>query len=327
MPQTENKTSLQEFCNYMMEKYIHPNKMHSEIIAGEFRKYFNLPKFIILEDLLKLSIVLGIKDVFEITFPNRKLRGFHHKYDCKEYELYYRKGDWEGSKEHTFLHEVREMIDELFAHICPTYEKLEHNQLESLSNEFAASVLMPSKEFINDMYETGFDLMELRKKYLRSYSSTLIRMNRVLQGYQCFVGVLYEDVNPIEYLDKDFLKQLEGIPQPLETTYVVKTPRIWSGKHRGRILWHNLPRKGKFFEIGSIADSVVSFGQSVYREKASGFDLYGYDDFSIIARPVHWSKGLAKIAVIAVPYDNRHLLKNQIDRINPVYLPPSFQIF
>ncbi|MBD3342426.1 MAG: ImmA/IrrE family metallo-endopeptidase [Candidatus Lokiarchaeota archaeon] len=317
-------SSINDFCRYIFDKYEDLHLISEETMAKEFRKFYRLPKIVSLSELYNLCKRLGIKKLEGMDFLTRKLRGFHDRYKKGEYAVYYSNNDWQGAKEHTILHELREIISETFEKIHKGYKK--PSNLEFLANEFAAAVLMPQQDFLNAIYETGFDALKIREMFFRSYSSAVLRMASVLYGKQRFIGVLYEKVNPMDHLENNFESKIFGKPQPLETTYVIKKPKIKRGKNNGRILWCMLPRKDRYFEDGSLADECFTQGRSIYRDRVKGFDLFGDDEFSFIARPVIWKSGISKVILIGVPYKDRNLLDKQIQDINPVRSSESFQI-
>lgn len=290
-----------------------PDELEAEELAKQFVAYFRLPKFPTLKNLLKLAKSMNIEQIEGLPLP-RSIRGFHEEWEGT-YSIKYKKDDWIGAIEHTILHEIREIMENMFEELLSGHERLSRRALESEANLFAACVLMPGEQFLSDVYELGFDPIRLQKKYRRAYSSILIRMMKVVSGRLPFIGVLYEKNGS------------ETNGALLNVTYFVKTPNIKTNRKHGRLLWCYIPREGSNVVNSSIAYSVIKYGQSIYREKATGFDFFGYDDFSFIARPVYRKGGhITKIAVIGVPYEHRTVLKVQLDKIDPLFLPECFQM-
>ena len=308
---------LHDFCNKISAKK-NVSKLSVDIIATEFISFFHIPKFIKLPYLIKLCQNLGINEISGQTLPVT-MRGYHQSYKG-EHLIYFKNDDWIGGVEHTILHEIYEIIIETLIKRSDEYAKFktEHN-----ADHFAASILMPSEDFLSDVYTSSFDILDLQKKYVRGYASILIKMKTVLTERLMFLGIIYEKVRFLKYRPNILLNHPAD---DFIVTYRVRTPYIKAGKSHGRLLWCSVPRKGKTFEKDSVAENVFYRGQSVFREKATGFDLFGHDDISVIGRPVHWKNELAKIIVLGVPYKSQDLFKNQIDRLNPIFLLSARQV-
>jgi hypothetical protein len=61
--------------------------------------------------------------------------------------------------------------------------------------------------------------------------------------------------------------------------------------------------------------------------KATGFDLWGDNDLSFIAKPVHWYGKLAKIILVGVRYKDSQLLETQREGLyKPFKFLESYQL-
>ena len=107
----------------------------------------------------------------------------------------------------------------------------------------------------------------------------------------------------------------EQEPQPsrFKATVVARTPgfgardgRILCGERGGR------PRKDKSVSVGSLAHRVLLTRGAVYAEQEPGHNGAGPSDVAVAARPVIWYGRLAKIALVAVPYQDRAVLLPQL---------------
>lgn len=113
--------------------------------------------------------------------------------------------------------------------------------------------------------------------------------------------------------------------------FSVRSPGIKLGKRGGnyrapRYPRHLIPQKGDKVIPGSIVDLVCDTYQPIYLEKVIGFDFWGWNDLTFIARPVFWFGKLAKVVLVGVRYEDRHLLQPQIASVSPVVVARSFQL-
>ncbi len=189
---------------------------------------------------------------------------------------------------------------------------------------------MPSTQFLSDIYNLSFDVLKLRAKYKRAYSSIIIRMAELLNRRQPFFAAIFErpfdkNVGFPDYYDPDI--------NEFQCTYFIKTNHIKKPRRRVRLLWCMLPRKWNkrtkkscLIKNGSVAASVVRNNKSVYVENVTGFDFFHEDDFTVLGRPVYWRTRLAKIIVIGVPAKDKYLLNEQVQRIRPKTFNHSFQL-
>ena len=85
----------------------------------------------------------------------------------------------------------------------------------------------------------------------------------------------------------------------------IRDPRVLCGSRGG------MPRKDTTPSPGSIAEWVVLTGKAGYAEVEPmrlGTRMGG---IAIAARPITWQGHLAKVAVVAVPYEHRRVLAPQ----------------
>ena len=157
----------------------------------------------------------------------------------------------------------------------------------------------------------GFDVVALQRMYGRAYSSLAIRLAEVMQ-HQPLLAVLYERR---ETGDPCLWPSASG-PGSFKATVVARTPGFRLRMQRRPLsrLRGLLPRRGAPPAQGSVAERVALTGRAVYVDRVSGYDLWSDDDLAVAARPVNWHGRLAKIAVVAVPYRDRSVLRPQLGR-------------
>lgn len=70
----------------------------------------------------------------------------------------------------------------------------------------------------------------------------------------------------------------------------------------------SMPRRGSVPYLGSMAARIALEGGTGYVEMEPERNGGRVGDFAIVAKPVTWAGHVAKVAVVAVPYHDRHIL-------------------
>jgi hypothetical protein len=294
---------LHAFCACIVRKYGRPDAASEEQKAEELRKIYLRGLPLELKTLKALAVCCGIKvDALESENMPRNLRGYHEIYEGNR-NLYYKKGDTVSGIENTILHEIREMMETTFAEICPSYEPLRTIARHTAANKFATAVLLPREDFINKVYETGLDVVELAKFYSKSCSQVLLRMGEVLQGRLFLFGALYER---------------DAESHKLTLTY-------WTGSSNNDNPEANLygadglfPRKGATIIPGSLVGMAIQDKKPCFAPDITLSDISEDDGLVAIARPLIISGELTKIALVVLLAQNRSLLEPQIERLKPL---------
>lgn len=318
--------TLKDFCIEVMDPAEDEAKVDPERTADEFVRFYSLPKIVTLGRLQGLAKFLGIKKISPNKLPE-SFRGYHFGSDGN-YEIQYRQQDWVGSAEHTVLHEIYEIIEDTLDGLFVEFVRRQGTALERAADTFAASVLMQTEHFLSDVYEESLDVLKLQKNYGRAYSSIILRMKRVMNNRHSFFAVIYEPriQNQVYVNEFGIVIDKKYFIENFVCRYLVKTSDIKPNRKHGRLLWCFLPRKKHHVMLDSVAYYVLTEQRSAFRERVEGFDMFGYDDLSIIARPVAWNGQISKVIVIGIPQKENQLLRGQIDRISPLMLYKSFQI-
>lgn len=315
---TGNQTDgLKRFCEAISKQYYAINcRIKTEDLTSRFRNFFELDGDLRLEAIITLCNKLGIEKIIEKKLPGA-MRGVFHNYNG-QYTIHYDQDDWIGRQEHTLLHEIYEIFETEISTMCSKFEKSNGFALERRADKFAACVLMPKERFEADMFETGLDIYKLRKTYNRAYSSVLIRMNSLLQEHFTFIGLGYEPepmiCNPLlkpdtQFTVKDFILK-----------YQVNTSDLNKSNKKQHHIWKCIPSKGQLLTKNCIGYHVYKHQKAVKRVFSGGQDLFGYDDFIILGRPIMWEGIIVKIIVIGVPVDRENIMQPQIDLLQPVEL-------
>ena len=295
-----------DFCQDLLDDALERG-LDPEGIAARFVRYFNVSGHPTVPELTVLLSEAGFGEVSGTCRESLDAKGIHYSSPYGGYDIHYREDLWEGSKEHTVLHETYEIIDET---LCDLYSgSVPLRRVCRQADRFAAAALMPPATFSLFAEASGFDVVALQETYQRAYSSVAIRLAEVMR-HQPLLAVLYEHREkgdprlwpPTTTLD-DFTAKV-----------VVRTPgfRLRMQKRPLSYLRGLLPRRGAPPAPGSVAERVILTGRPVYVERVSGYDLWRNDDVTLAARPVIWYGRVAKIAVVAVPYRDRSVLAPQL---------------
>ena len=308
--------TLRDFCGLLACEIVSSGQLEPETAAIKFREYFQLPHRPDREELTCLLEEGGIGTVSGGQLPHG-LRGIHFSAPEGGYDIRYSLGQWKGAQEHTLLHETYEIIHETLADIfdsCPT-----STTLCSDADRFAAATMMSADLFHAVARASGLDVVELQRQYGRSYSSVAMRLAEVMKEQPMLIA-LYErrtDGDPLSWPNRP-------MPGAFRATVVRRTEGI--GVRRNLFLCGTggaQPIHGALPRPGSITYRVIESGRPAYaeshqaqehhRNQESG-DSISPHPIAMSARPVIWNGRVAKVAIVAVPLEDRTVIWPQWDR-------------
>jgi hypothetical protein len=183
--------SLNLFCSQVVSGHTAHWPPSEQRLAEEFGTFFGLASLRSFEGLVRLCGSLGI-EVPTAALP-KELRGYHHWYGEKLAILI---ADGEGSylwREHTLLHELREMLEHVFRELGrPTTEA---SMLESRAEEFAVQArLTASWELWSGLFENA---EKVESKWRRWGTYALIGFGALLMGISfVFLPQLEDRITP-----------------------------------------------------------------------------------------------------------------------------------
>ena len=309
-----------DFCRDLLDEALELG-LDPEGVAARFVRYFNVSGHPTVPELTVLLEETGFGTVTGVCRESLDVKGIHFSSPGGGYDIHYREDLWEGSKEHTVLHETYEIIDET---LCDLYSgSAPVRRVCPQADRFAAAALMPPDMFSLFSEASGFDVVALQGMYQRAYSSVALRLAEVMR-HQPLLAVLYE-------------RKEKGEPRrwpPTATLHdftakvVARTPgfRIRLQRRPLSSLRGLLPRRDAPPVPGSVAERVILTGRPVYVERVSGYDLWRNDDVTVAARPVVWHGRVAKIALVAVPYRDRSVLAPQLGHACFERIPHAHQV-
>ena len=282
------------FCRHLLDDDPCRQALDPEGVAAAFVDYFGLSARPILEELNALAQRAGFGEVRAERMEG--LKGAHVGQPGGEYHIYHREDLWEGAKAQTVLHELYEIIVENMAEmhsldapdrwVCPQADR------------FAAAALMQPDIFIPYARASGLDVAVLHDQFGCSYASAALRLAEVLRDQPLMV-VLYEREergDPAGWTE----------PPVLEVKVVKRTAGF--RPRRSRLLggWRGgMPSQRRPVPAGSLAEEAAHSGGPEYAEG---------DGIAAMAAPILWKGRLAKVIVVAVPWEHRSVLEPQLGR-------------
>lgn len=297
-------SNLHLFCECIVRKYSDPGRATEDQKADEFRRVFLKNFRLNLKTLGAVAASCGIKlDGMDEDKMPRNLRGYHEIYGNRRY-IYFRKDDTLSGTMNTILHEIREIMENVFVEMCPSYEPLRTSARHMAANRFASAVLLPQKGFTVKVYETGLDVIELARLYSKSCSQVLLRIGEVLQGKLFFYGALYEP----------------GVEEdsPWRVTYWTGTSNNDDPDANVYGLDGFFPRKGREVLPGSLVDMTIKEKKPHIAERITLLDEMDDEGLVAISNPLMIQDCPAKVVLVALMARNNDLLASQVERTAPL---------
>ena len=303
-----NRATLDDFCHLLTDGGAPNGKLHPPAIARQFVDYFGFSAFPDMDEIKTVLEGAGVATVV-LSHDTRGLRGYHTGEKGGIYEIVIDASEPKGTQEYTALHESYEIVRERLRDIYPKIGAPEGRSKCRQADRFAAAALMQPYWFSLFAEASGFDVVALQRTYGRAYSSLTIRLVEVMR-HQPLLAVLYErgeEGDPREWA-------ADAPPEVFEAKVVARTPgfRLRTLRRPLSNLRGLLPRRGAPPAQCSVAERVILTGRPVYVERVSGYDLWQNDDVTVAARPASWHGRLAKVALVAVPYRDRSILRPQL---------------
>ena len=298
--------TLDDFCDEIMRDESPARRLEPDRLAADFPRFFGLLARPRLDELAQVFERAGIGKVSPAKLP-RALRGIHYTLADESYAIHYQEDQWEGSSEYTLLHEAYEIVHETLGK--RGREQPSKRKVCPEADRFAAAVLMPADIFDAYARASGLDVVALRGVFRCSYAAAAIRLGEVMDRQPMFVA-LYERAEAGD--PADWPERTE--PQALRAKVVKRTAGFTPPASpllcgcRGGI-----PHRNSHLRSGSLAEQTVQTGRAEYAEE---------DGIAVAARPVLWKGRVVKVAVVAVPFQDRAALAQQVGGVNWDYQKP-----
>lgn len=298
----KNPSDLRYFCSCLVRKYGSPDSISEEQKANEFRHHYLEHLSPSLKTLREIANGSGIEVDSTDKMP-KSIRGFNHIVNGKS-NIVIKDGDTVSGMQNTILHEIREIMEGIFASLCHDYNPLKTNAKHYAANKFATAVLLPEESFTEKLYETGFDVIELANHYSKSCSQVLLRIGEVLQGKLFFYVGMYEPDENNNW----------------RVTY-------WTGGCNTQDTEANVyglngffPRKGRGLVPGSLVDMAIKNNQSYLGERVTLTDDVEEEGFMAIAKPLMIEGTPIKATLTVMLSRDKNLLEKQISQTHPIVI-------
>ena len=288
------------FCRDLLDEHLsgRDHDHNPEALAARFVERFGVSARPTLGELRRLLRDAGFGEVEEMGMKDGP-KGLHLGIAGQECHIYYNQELWQGAREYTVLHEGYEIMHETLCHLVS--ETKSEREVCRDANRFAAGVLMQQGEFRELALASGLDVIALQRECGYAYAAVALRVIEVVRNLP-YAVVLYERpgrTDPAWWPGGDDLAALRA-------TVVLRTkgmgpPAVWpiTGERGG------LPQRHKRVPAGSLAERAARTGLVEYAEAGGR---------AVAARSVYWKGRLAKVAVVAVPWEFRAVLDPQLGR-------------
>ncbi len=293
------ENTLGGFCRILLDDDPCPQALDPEQLAARFVDYFGLSARPTLEELTDLAERAGFGTVREGQMDG--LRGAHVGQPGGEYHIYHRDDLWEGSKAHTVLHEMYEItlerMDEIHSPGMPVPDG-PNPVICQQAERFAAAALMQPDIFLPYARASGLDVATLHEVFGCAYASAALRLAEVVRSVPLMM-VLYEREERGDPAGWTAPAVLRARVVKRTTGFRPRRSRLLNGRRGG------MPRKDQALPAGSLAERAAHSGRPEYAEA---------DGVAAVARSVFWKGRLAKVIVVAVPWERRSFLEPQLGR-------------
>jgi hypothetical protein len=166
---------LEDFCNVLHDKHGSALPLSPGKLAEEFVTHAGLSSYPSFLELHSVLLRYGIGEISATNALPPDLRGAHCSYKGSDYTIEYDADSWTGRVEFIMGHEFYEIIQEKYQSLYPDYTIKPRPLICYDANKFSAALLMQPELFCKAIYETGFDIAQLRHRFQKSYSAIAIR--------------------------------------------------------------------------------------------------------------------------------------------------------
>ena len=197
------------------------------------------------------------------------------------------------------------MFHEAYEIVYETLGKRGHEQPSKrkvclAADRFAAAALMPADIFDAYALASGLDVVALHGVFRCSYAAAAIRLGEVMDRQPLFVTLYERDEagDPADWPERTEPHALRAKVVKRTAGFVLPPASPLLCGCRGGI-----PHKRKPLPSGSLAEQAVQSGRTEYAEE---------EGIAVAAKPVLWKGRVAKVAVVAVPRNDRVILEAQL---------------
>lgn len=305
----------------------HYSQVRTEVLAESFRRRFDLPSFPSLDDLWKLCGELGVQLSRSPAMPPA-LPGLN-MWQMDGSPTILLNDDLSRLRAETTLgHELREVIENAFRRVKPSYEALDtsdNRKMNPESDQFAGYLLMQAEVSRLRLRDLGFDFALFAAGTRRSLSSVILRSRQLFPAahpeHGPVAGVwLFEAPwvtveagrSSFDELRVNYDAHLSGF----STRKNSRPDRL--------IARHAFPERGRTAAQYPLALQAVNDRRPVIGY-LSGFDLFGERDFIVGAEPFFAGGSPWRLLFTAVRRDCEAQVQPWVKRLSCGTALPTFR--
>lgn len=273
--------------------------MRSEELAEAVRTEFGLPALPSLDDLRQLCTELGIPIWKAAALPHGVV-GFNFSYG-DDASIHLASDLNQAMAETTLCHELREVIENAFARVKPSYEARpthDNKAMNDASDRFGGYLLMEGGAAHSLMVALGYDLFEFSARTGRSLPSVLLRMQKLYSSKSTrtapTMGAWLFD-SP-----RDPMTPASHSAEDIEVRFAAKLGGF--SQRAGSPESQVFPRTGSNAAQFRLTRRAMSAGSSVCA-RISGLGLTPDSDYVVVAEPRSAWGAVSRILVTAVRAD------------------------
>lgn len=274
-------------------------QVRSEALAEAVRAEFGLPGLPSLDDLRELCTELGIP-IWKATALPDGVVGFNFSYG-NDASIHLASDLNPAMAETTLCHELREVIENAFARVKPSYEARpthDNRAMNDASDRFGGYLLMEGDAAHSLMAQLGYDLFEFSARTGRSLPSVLLRMQKLYSSKSTraapTMGAWLFDA------PREAVAPSSRTADDIEVRFTAKLGGFSqrSGSPESQVF----PRAGSNAAQFHLTRRAVSTGRSAC-SRVSGLGLTPGSDYVVVAEPRSARGAVSRILVTAVRAD------------------------
>ncbi len=325
---SELSAPLLNFATAYVAPFSNYSEIRTEHLADAFRGHFGLSSFPTMQQLEECCASMGI-ELASMQISIDDLDGINAWYGEGNPLIQLRPDLTLARAETTLGHELREVIENAFVKVKPTYVPLlTHNnrRMNRQSDHFAACLLMESGATRRSLTSLGYDYVEFSRQSGRSLPSVIVRLQTLYPAGSSEatpVGGVWLFEAP--WVD---VKQGRSRARDLRVLYGAKLNGFSTSRAKrsltAALARDVFPRIGQRAEgMQCVADALVI--QQPTSRVVRGFDLFRERDWLLVAEPFHVRGYPWRCLLTAARLDFQGTVQPWLTRCGPVQLPELYQ--
>jgi hypothetical protein len=304
---------LLQFAGEFIGGISHHKDLRTEILAEAFRAEFGLTQFPLYEELVHTCNAVGIH-VSSLP-PVAPMEGVNVWADGQSPLIKIREAMARARAETTICHELREVLENAFKRVKPSYLGLnthDNRAMNPESDQFAGYLLMQSEAARAGLSINGFDVASFAAAAGRSLPSVVLRA-------QTLFPASWSQPAPVAGLwlyEAPWESVISGrvTATDLQLSQVARLNGFSTDKKKNAVGAFVFPKQDGRGDDAEIVGEAVAKRLPVARA-LQGFDMFGDRDFLLVAEPSFVRGGLWRVLVTAVRNDCLPLVEPWLHRL------------